>query len=454
MRHVMAALSSLTSSAGLSRWISTRRSILGSRRTELRFTVRRPASAEVSPCCHRPSGGDVACSIHVSIARPHPAGDALENRLALAVFRRHMPAVRASLRRKRCRNELKSPRGFVLQPGHQLSPPLAADLAVETAFLRDPGARAFSGPARRAHHRAHLQVLDPDSVEAARQIGGGLFHPVTAAICLTGSQLGSGQLRSCLPGRSALRPRQTLLQSVESFVFAGPKGRGAQQLTAGQRNGDCYAAIHTHHAAVTRSEERVGDGGKSDVPAPRAVQSDSVGLDAVGNGAGPAEAHPAGFGYPHLPVAAAQLFDVAWSDCYLPKSFMRAGLAPRRATVGTAKVVAPRLGEVPQRLLLHSLRPGCQPVVFGAGRGQLGTLLVVAGRLATWLPVPMLLDGKVPNKPGMTTVFDQNRCLLNTGKQPKPAHINNLGSATDNPVERRGGVPARPKPRIATPQVQ
>jgi hypothetical protein len=34
----------------------------------LRFTVRRPASAEVSPCCHRPSGGDVAWRVHVDVA--------------------------------------------------------------------------------------------------------------------------------------------------------------------------------------------------------------------------------------------------------------------------------------------------------------------------------------------------------------------------------------------------
>ena len=67
----------------------------------MRLTVRRPASAEVSPCCHRPSGGDIACGVHVSIT---------------------------------CR----------------------------------------SG------HGRHIQILDADGVEAARHIGGGLFHPVAA----------------------------------------------------------------------------------------------------------------------------------------------------------------------------------------------------------------------------------------------------------------------------------
>ena len=56
--------------------------------------------------------------------------------------------------------------------------PLAADLTVEAPFLRDAGARAFRSAACRASHCAHLQVLDLDGVEAARQIGGGFFpHP-------------------------------------------------------------------------------------------------------------------------------------------------------------------------------------------------------------------------------------------------------------------------------------
>ena len=406
----------------------------------MRFTVRRPASAEVSPCCHRPSGGDVACGVHVGIARTCAAGDALENRLALAVFGRDVPAVRASLRRIRCWNEFKPPRSFVLQPGDEQSPPLAADLAVETPFLRDISAGTFTSPARRAGHSTHAQVLDTDGVEAARHIGGGFFHPVAAAICVAGAHPRDGQLRLCAPVRSALRPGQTPLQPVEALGFAGTKARRTQQLAAGQCNRDRHAAIHTHHAAITRSRDDVWDGGKSDVPAPSAITSDSVGLDGVGDGAGPAEPHPPHLGYPHLPVAAVEPLDVARFEADLSESFMRAGLAPGRAAVGAAEKVAHRLGEVPQRLLLHGLRPGCQPVVFGAGRGQLGTLLVVPRRSATRLPVPLLLDGQIPHKPGMATMFGQYCSLLKAGKQAKPAHINNLGRTTDNTREEGSGV--------------
>jgi hypothetical protein len=60
--------------------------------SELRFTVHRPPTGEVSPCSHRPSGGDVACSVDVGVAPPGIAGFALENRLALPVSGGDVPA--------------------------------------------------------------------------------------------------------------------------------------------------------------------------------------------------------------------------------------------------------------------------------------------------------------------------------------------------------------------------
>jgi hypothetical protein len=420
----------------------------------LRFTVHSPASAEVSPCCHRPSGGDVACGVQVGVARPSCAGDALENRLALAVFWRDVPALGASLRRIRCWNELKSTQRLVPQPGNQQPPPLAADLTVEAPFLCDAGARAFTGTARRAGHRTHFEVLDADGIEAARQIGAGLLHPVTTAIRFAGAQPRNGQLRSGTPVRSALRAGQTPLQSAESLGFTATKARNMQQLPAGQRNGYCHAAINTHHAAITGSRDSVGDRSKSDVPAPRATQRDSVRLHGVGDGAGPPELHPTHLRYPHQPIAAAEPLEVARFESDLPESLMLAGLTPRRATVGAVEKVAHRLGEVPQRLLLHRLRTSPQPVVFGPGRGQLGTLLVVTGRFAPWLPMPLLLDGQIPHKPRMATVLGQCRRLPRAGKQPKPAHIDNLGKTTGNMSKggKRRFLP-RLKPRVSTPQI-
>ena len=69
----------------------------------MRFTVRRPTNAEVSPCCHRPSGGDVAVGLHplrdrpreaeahpADLRHPHPTQPAVET-LDVARFDRDLP---------------------------------------------------------------------------------------------------------------------------------------------------------------------------------------------------------------------------------------------------------------------------------------------------------------------------------------------------------------------------
>jgi hypothetical protein len=65
-----------------------------------------------------------------------------------------------------------------------------------------------------------------------------------------------------------------------------------------------------------------------------------------------------------------------------------------------------------------------------------------------------LLDGKIPHKPGMTTVFGQCCRLLKTGEQPKPAHSNNLGATTDNlPKGGRRRFLSRLTPSVSMPQI-
>lgn len=405
------------------------------------FTVHRPADAEVSPCCHRPSGGDVACGVHVGVARTGVAGDAPENRLALAVFRRDMPAHGASLRRVRSWDAFESPRSFVLEPGDQQSPALTADFTIESPFLGNVDPRAFTRAARRASHRRNIQVLDTDGVEAARQIGGGLLHPVTSAIGFPRAYPGNGQPGSRPPVRSAVGPGELLLQSTQPLGFTTAKPRGVQQLPGGQRRRHGYAAIHTHHAAVAGCGDRLGDVGKSDVPSTRSIQCDAIGLHRIRGVASPAKPHPTDLGDPYLPVAPAEPRELVQFDADLPKSFVAAGLAPRRPAVGAAKKIAHRLGEVAQGLLLHRLRPRGQPPVFSAGCRQLRTLLVVIRCVAARLPVPLLLDSQIPHKPGMATMLDQYRRLPRCGKQPKSGHIGNLDTTTDNTSKGGRGVP-------------
>jgi hypothetical protein len=124
----------------------------------------------------------------------------------------------------------------------------------------------------------------------------------------------------------------------------------------------------------------------------------------------------------------------------LPEPLMHTGFAPSRAAVRPGEKIAHRLGEVPQRLLLHGPRPRRQPVMSGAGRGQLSALLVVTGRTASGLPVLLLLDGQVPHIPGVAAMLGQHHRLLSSRKQPVSGHASNVAATTDKSPRGGGGV--------------
>ena len=155
----------------------------------MRFTVRRPPTGEVSPCGHRPSGGDVACSVDVGVAPSSGAGFALENRLALAVPGSDVPARGASLRRICGRDLLDPTVSLVLQTRGEQPPTATADRPVQPAFLSNAHTRLLDSSPRSAGHRPHVKCFDPDRVEAARNVSGGFLDPVLAPVGLTGFQL-------------------------------------------------------------------------------------------------------------------------------------------------------------------------------------------------------------------------------------------------------------------------
>jgi hypothetical protein len=107
----------------------------------LRFTVRRPADAEVCSCCHRPSGGDVACCVDVGVAASCSAGVALEHRLALAVSGSDVPAHRAALPRVGGRDLLDPTVSFVLQPCGEQTPTAAAEIDTDHRAITVAGYR-------------------------------------------------------------------------------------------------------------------------------------------------------------------------------------------------------------------------------------------------------------------------------------------------------------------------
>ena len=228
----------------------------------MRFTVRRPPTGEVSPCCHRPSGGDV----------------------------------------------------------------------VQSALLRNTHTGLLGSSARSAGHRPHVKGLDPDRVETARDVSCDLFDPVLSPVGLTRFQLRDRLFRSCAPVGTPLAAREPLLQHLQPLGLTPGKTRDMQQLTGGQRRRYGRAAVDADHTAVVRTGDRVGDVDEGDMPAPGPIAGDPVRLDTIGHRPRQAKSHPSHLGHPYPTDAAVQPLNVMWFYRDLPKPFVHAGLAPRRAS--------------------------------------------------------------------------------------------------------------------------
>ena len=177
----------------------------------MRFTVRRPPIGEVSPCGHRPSGGDVTCSVDVGVAPSSGAGLALENRLALAVPGSDVPTHRASLRRIRGGDLLNPTVSFVLQARGEQPPTAAADGAVQPAFLSDSHTGLLHRSARGTGHRPHVKGFYP-IVSKRRAISEEASRPNLCADRPHGPSASLSPFRSGAPVGAARGPAEPLLQ--------------------------------------------------------------------------------------------------------------------------------------------------------------------------------------------------------------------------------------------------
>jgi hypothetical protein len=248
----------------------------------LRFTVHRPPTGEVSPCCHRPSSGDIACSVDVGAAPSGTAGFTLKDRLALAVCGCDMPTRGASLRRIRSRDLLNPAASLVLQTCHELTPTTSTDRAVEPTLLGHSRTRSLDSAPRRPGHRPHVQILDPDHVEPPRQVGAGLLHPIPTPIPLTGFQLRDRPSRLLAAPGTALGADQPLLQHLQPFRLTRGETGCVQQLASRQRSRHGDSAVDADHAAVTGAGDRIGDVCERDMPAAGPITDDPIGLDLPG----------------------------------------------------------------------------------------------------------------------------------------------------------------------------
>lgn len=388
----------------------------------MRFTVRRPPNGEVSPCCHRPPGGDVACRVHIGIAA-EPAAHAPKHRLALAAFRCDMATVRTLLRCVPGFDLLHPTDSFFSQTSNQHPPPVGEDTAVQPCLLPDLG----TGPIGRAlggtRHVLDVELFNSENVEPTCKISAGLLDPNLPSVCFARFELRDLGLDPLTPVRTRHTPSQTSLERPKSPLFPDRRPGTPKHLPGGQRRRYHHSTIHSNHSPVTGRRNWIRLGGKGDMPPPRYVLGDPVGPYAVRNISGPSESHPTNFRNPHLPETAVQFLDVLRSNAYLTETFIPPSLAPHRTTVGAGAEVGQRLMKISQRLLLHRHRTGAQPRELRSRLRQLTSLFVVTRcRKPPWPPVGMLLNREVPNESRVRAMRQQHSFLGACRQQPIPRH--------------------------------
>ena len=229
-----------------------------------------------------------------------------------------------------------------------------------------------------------------------------------------------------------------------SVPFRGSEADHVQQLTGRQGRAHSYAPVDPGDLRVAGCWDRTRNRCEGDMPPPGAVTCNPVGLHTGRQIAGPAEPYPTRLRNAHLTDVAGQTayVPVLPAAAYDAESLVPTSLAPRRPSSWVFRIQERGRcrSEVAQRLLPHCLRACGQPVVRGAGGGELPTLLQISGAaLPAWAPVRVLFNGQVPHVPGMRAVVLQRRLLSGRGTQTIPGHANTLATSTDisREVERR-----------------
>lgn len=422
------------------------------------FAVRRPGIPWPFPRSDRPSGGrpelrthvscgvgDVACGIDIRVVGVS-TGAAPEGGLALARRPVRDPAGRAALRGERRIHPDDPSGGLVFQPAHEQAPGVGEDLPVQARLRGDATPWPILGATRRSGHPPDLEILDSDQIEAAGKIRAGLLRPVLPGIGLAGTQPCQRGLQSHPPAGTLAGSGQTTLEQTSSPKPSGGRAWNMQQLAVGKgcRHGD--ASINTDSTSVVWSGNRWRDGGEGHMPATGPVLGDTIGLHPGWNRARQAEADPTRLGDPYLCPAVRHPANLVGFDPDLPESLVTSLNAPGGTAVSSGETAGHRLGEVAQCLLLDGLRARTQPGEFLSSFGELPCLLHVR-RCRTAPPAPpgVLLDGQVPDEPGMRAVSEQHTLLLRRWEQPVATHQSqNVAVGCDRTARPRTAVAARP----------
>jgi hypothetical protein len=408
----------------------------------LKFAVHRPGYPVASPRSHGVPRRDVLGCVHVSVVG-ETAGGAPEDGLALARLLIHLPTRRAALARKCWVDLLYSSRRFLLQAAYQHAPRGSHYAPVQPSLGADVATWIPGRPPGRTRHVPDLEVFDLDQVKPARDVRAGLLCPVFSPVGLAGMQPGALVLNPRAAVRAALSARELALKAPHPCSLPCGKAGGIQHLPGRQSGGYCHTPVDADDLAVVRCWDRLGNGGKGDMPASRAVQRNPIGLYARRQGARPAEPYPPRRRNPDFAYSPAEPMHAPLPPAsHNTESLATPSLPPGRVPSGVLRVEEGRLcvGEVPQRLLLYHLAACSEPVILRSGGCELSALLKVARRTrAASMPVQVLLDGQVPNVPGMAAMIPEHRILGGRGKQPVSGHANTLSTTTDifGEVKRR-----------------
>lgn len=388
----------------------------------MRFAVRRLGIPEASSRSHRPPGGDVSGCVHVGVDR-QTAGDAAEERLTLATLRSSMPAARTGLRCEARIDPLDSSRSLVSQSTHQQTPPGGEDAVVQPGLLTNISARCFRGAFRRASHVFDLQVFDTDHVEIPGQAGRALLYPVLASVALAGPELCDRGLDAFAPLAALLRPCKLPLQPHQAFLLPARKSRHVKELAGRQGGRHSHAPVNADNLSGPRPTNRFRYHSEGHMPPACRIASHPERFHIDGHGSRPAERHPADLRDTHLPHIPRDTADIPGPpappddlETLIPPS-----LPPRWPSMRSRVETGHGLVEIPQCLLLHCLRPRCQPSELRPCLGQLPGLLHVTRRARPARP-PMLvlLDREIPHEPRMAAISQEGDLLGRCGLKTKP----------------------------------
>ncbi len=292
-------------------------------------------------------------------------------------------------------------RCFLLQPLGQDAPAGGKDQPVQPGLGTHAPPGLSNGASRRARHVPYPQVLYPDHIEPAGQVGRELFGPVLARSGVAGLDPCDGELYLSAAVAAAFGLGELALKRLEPTLPTDGKARTAEHLPGGQSRADRDTAVHAHHLPSSWARDGGRDDSEWHVPAAGSVQFHPE-RPGFGDGAGPAEPYPACFRDEHLPPMPAQPLDLVRPEGYDPEPLIAPRLAPGGFTVGAGEIVCHSLGVIPQRLLLDDHAALREPLVLLPRRRKLTTLLHPAWRAAAARPPPrLLLHRKIPHKAGM-----------------------------------------------------